>query len=300
MKVLNLYEAVSKLGFEDSLEDAKAFYHALNRATVQINALRPHLEKYDISKRPLENCIPNSDFAVREVFENIEYSVLGAKAFYFEAMGEGKCEIFYEDEGEYVKVREIEYNDRGFTAYRGIIEREDGGYPEGEVMIKFSGEYVSSIRNVALYDRLLGSDPERIPAYEPFTAYDMKELSDDFLTFADNPVELDGYRILDSSYRIEGQSRILLPYELSGTVRVRYNRRVAELSYSANPTEDDREIDLDEELCTLLPLLVASYVWLDDEPEKAAHYYSLYSERTKEIVYRTKNISPGIYETNGW
>jgi hypothetical protein len=75
---------------------------------------------------------------------------------------------------------------------------------------------------------------------------------------------------------------------------------VKPISYTANPQSDDTVIDLDEELCTLLPLLVSAYVWLDDEPEKAAQYYSLYSERTKEIVYNTKNIKPATYITNGW
>ena len=300
MKVNTLYEAVSKLGFEDSLEDGKAFYYALNRATAQINALRPHVAIYDISKRPLENCISASDFSVREVFEKAEFSAIGARAFYFEALGEGECQVFYKDGDKLVERPGVTFSTESFTAFRGIIRTEDGEYPEGEVIIRFTGEFVYSIRNVALYDRLLGSDPDKIPAYEPYTAYDMSALCSDFLTFSENPVELMGYKILDSGYQIEGQSVILLPYELSGVVRVKYNRQVKEISYTASPESDQTKIDLDEELCTLLPLLIAAYVWLDDEPEKAGQYYSLYTERTKEILYRSKNIKPGVYATNGW
>lgn len=300
MKVNTLYEAVSKLGFEDSLEDGKAFYYALNRATAQVNALRPHVAIYDISKRPLVNCIPNSDFAVREVFDHIDYSVIGAKAYYFEALGEGKCEIFCKQNGEEVKVYEKLFDTQKFTAYRGIITMDDGKYPEEEVTIRFSGEYVFSVRNVALYDKLLSANPEKIPAYEPYTTYDMTRLCSDFLTFSENPIELMGYKILDQGYQIEGQSVLLLPYELTGVVRVKYHRQVEKISYSASPGSDESVIDLDEELCTLLPLLIASYVWLDDDPEKAGQYYSLYSERTKEILYRARNIKPSVYATNGW
>ena len=298
MKVSYLYEAVSKLGFEDSLEDGKAFYYALNRATAQVNALRPHVAIFDISKRPLANCISASDFAVREVFEKVEFSAIGARGYYFEALGEGKCEIFYEDNGE---TKRIENNFRAdkFTTFRGIITKEDGSYPEGEVKIVFSGEYVFSVRNVALYDRLLSSDPNKIPAFEPYTAYDMSSLVPDFIGFSENPVELEGYKILDKGYQIEG-TRILLPYELTGVIRIKYRRSASQINYTTSPEKDDTVIDLDEELCTLLPLLVSAYVWLDDEPEKAAQYYSLYSERTKEIVYNTKNIKPATYITNGW
>lgn len=314
MKVSYLYEAVSKLGFEDSLEDGKAFYYALNRATAQINALRPHVAIFDISKRPLANCISASDFAVREVFEKVEFSAIGARGYYFEALGEGKCEIFYEDNGKTKKMTNNFSKDSPFdtslekygtfstdkfTAFRGIITKEDGSYHEGEVKIVFSGEYVFSVRNVALYDRLLSSDPSKIPAFEPYTAYDMSSLVPDFIGFSENPVELEGYKILDKGYQIEG-TRILLPYELTGVIRIKYRRSASQINYTTSPETDDTVIDLDEELCTLLPLLVSAYVWLDDEPEKAAQYYSLYSERTKEIVYNTKNIKPGVYATNGW
>lgn len=300
MKVSTLYEEVAKLGFEDSLEDVKAFYYALNRATAQVNALRPHVAIYDISKRPLVNCISDSDFAVREVFENMEFCAVGARAFYFEALGEGKCEIFYPDNETLVKVYENNFNTQSFTAYRGIIQTENGEYLNGEVVIRFSGDYVYSIRNVALYDRLLSSDPEKIPAYEQYTTYDLKQITPDFIGFAENPVELNGYKILDQGYRIEGASRILLPYSLTGVIRIKYHRTVREISYTTSPAADESVIDLDDELCTLLPLLIASYVWLDDEPEKAGQYYSLYTERSKEILYKTKNIKPAEYLTNGW
>jgi hypothetical protein len=46
---------------------------------------------------------------------------------------------------------------------------------------------------------------------------------------------------------------------------------------------EDDEIDLDEDICQILPLLVASYVWLDDEEEKSSVYRSLFYREAESI-----------------
>jgi hypothetical protein len=60
-------------------------------------------------------------------------------------------------------------------------------------------------------------------------------------------------------------------------------------------------IDLDPELCTLLPLLVASYVWLEDEEEKASYYMNLYRERAADIERKNRSYAPiKIKNIYGW
>ena len=96
MKIKELYEAVAKLGFEDSLEDIPAFYYAANRAVLQVNALRPLTAILEICER-----IPKNIAAVRN-FERFEHEggedlIIEAKgpvkAYYFEVFGEGECRI---------------------------------------------------------------------------------------------------------------------------------------------------------------------------------------------------------------
>ena len=58
---------------------------------------------------------------------------------------------------------------------------------------------------------------------------------------------------------------------------------------------------LDVELCALLPVLIAAYVWIDDEPQKSEYYKYLYSERAAEIERKGKDTSPVIIKSsNGW
>ena len=95
MKINELYSAVAKLGFEDSLEDISAFYHAANRATLQINALRPLTAILEIYHRECQNLIAGAthDIYLRTHSDVIFECPGEAKAFYFEANGVGRCNV---------------------------------------------------------------------------------------------------------------------------------------------------------------------------------------------------------------
>ena len=47
--------------------------------------------------------------------------------------------------------------------------------------------------------------------------------------------------------------------------------------------------------------LIASYVWLEDEPEKASYYLTLYREQAANILADKKNLSPvTVRNDTGW
>ena len=55
------------------------------------------------------------------------------------------------------------------------------------------------------------------------------------------------------------------------------------------------------EFLFLLPTLIASYVWADDEPQKAQYYLSLYREQVYAMDARKKTLEPAeIKSVNGW
>ena len=153
-----------------------------------------------------------------------------------------------------------------------------------------------------MYSYLYSEDANDIPAYEAFTRYDISKLVTDFISLASPPiVEADGITHLNQGYDIENGRVILLPYEKKGLYKVIYNRLPQSIVYGDSPAEDDTDIDLDEDLCALLPVLVASYVWVDDEPEKAQYYLMLYKERAADIERRIFDATPvQIKSINGW
>ena len=292
MKVRELYEQVSQLGFETSLDNDKRFYYAANRGLLQVQGIRPAISHFVIPHMPLANKVGRNTFEPIERSEILVFSAENAKAFYFEAMGKGTAEITHN--GGIIKNITIDSMGR-FTAYRGTIK--DGvDFVSGRVELAFKGQFTYFVKNVALFDKVYSDSVDDIPVYAPFIAYDVAKMTDDFLSLETPPLDADDLTRLDGNYRVEGNSVLLLPYSRSGEVRVRYKHKPKALTTEVKPSANETEIDLDEELCSILPLLVASYVWAEDEPSLAQYYLTLYNSRAVELEYRTRNYDPVQYE----
>ncbi len=302
MTVSELYNSVAQLGFEDSLEDDDRFFFAANRALLQVNALRPATGVYALHHDPMPNKLRENTFEPVKKYGELCFEACGVKAFYFEADGIGEmiAERWNGEKWETVNSR-ILNSYRTFKSYFGSI-------PDGEKFIsdlarlRFVGDYLYSVKNVAMYEHLLSDRDEDIPAYEPHTRYDMRVLVPDFLAFEKPTVRRasDGEYLYDG-YSIENGGTVLLPYEQRGLYDILYQRRPKKLEYEEEAAKDETKIDLDEDLCALLPVLIASYIWVDDEPEKAAYYLDLYRERAAFVESRKRDPIPAsVRSVNGW
>lgn len=307
MKVSDLYSSVAQLGFEDALEYEDGFIYSANRALLQVNALRPAESFCVINHQPLENKIPNASFLPVSVADELCYEASDAKSCYFETCGTGIVYIEYynADSGEWDQIGIVEFDADGvFTPHRELIRR-DGEFVNGLVRLRFQVTYLCTVRNVAMYGHLLGGEKADIPAYTPYTSYDISALGRNFLELASPPiVEEEGYRYLQSGYTVEDNRRILLPYDAKGVYKILYHRRPTPIDNTVEASENETEIDLDEDLCALLPLLISVIIWADDEPEKAEYYRSIYTERAAEVKQRAASAameSPVQFRNiNGW
>ena len=90
--------------------------------------------------------------------------------------------------------------------------------------------------------------------------------------------------------------RLILPDGYSGEIRINYHRAPIKTS----GTDPDERIDIPPECEELLPLLVASYVWLEDSPDIAQYYRSLYREGINTLRRNLTRVGAGEYSTNGW
>lgn len=300
MKIKELYEAVAKLGFEDNLEDIPAFFHAAQRAIVQVNALRPLCAILEIYENCPENIATAGGFrTIEHAGEDLIIEAEGAKAYYFEAKGCGGCVIEVFDGEEWVRVDEITFDCTKFEAKRGFVKLDDE-FVSLPTRMRFIGDYVYSVRNCAFFDKVYSPRAEDIPSYAEFIRYDLRELVNNFLSFADRPLVGD-YERLNAGYVLESNGVIRVPRELCRELKIKYKRLPARLEYRDKPTEDEREIELDADLCELLPLLVAAYIWADEGDGKYALYLELYRERAAEIERRERSKEPCEYKiVGGW
>ena len=309
MKVCELYDHVAQLGFEDTmLEYDRHFILSANRALFEVASLRPQTSHVLIHHEPMENMIKNYSFAPVKKMSDIVYTADGAKAFYFEACGYGYCHVERCREVDNVWVWEdcyapIAISSPGtYMPFRNFIT-VDSNFVNGEVRLRFTGDYTFYVRNAALYEEILGPNVSDIPAFEPFTSYDVPMMADDFLRLYKPPIVDDGTHayLRGSEYDIENGKAILLPYDKPGVYKVRYIRKPAPIVDTESPATLQDVIDLDEDLCQLMPLLIAAYVWADDEDAKAQYYLSQYQQQAALIRATEAKSEPVQYRsTYGW
>ena len=304
MTVSQLYESVAMLGFEDSLENDMRFIYAANRALLQVNSIRPATSSCQLVHNPLKNAIKGASFEPIEVCGEACFTAHSAKSYYFEAYGKGKLFIEKETENGYepiTPVSGIAFNsDKGFSGYRGLIKHY-GYFVDSGIRLRFVGDYLFYVKNVAMYEHIFSENVEDIPAYEPYTRYDLSHILTDFLSLPAPPqVIKEDFVYINNGYDVEDGHVVLLPYSEKGIYKVTYNRVPKKIEAIGDP-ENDPIIDLEEDLGALLPILVASYVWLDDEPEKSQYYMNLYLERALDIGKKSYSTKPiHVTNVNGW
>ena len=133
----------------------------------------------------------------------------------------------------------------------------------------------------------------------------LPSIDKDFLCFCDTPVlvarnekENNTYKEVTlykkfSDYEIEEEDTIIIDApsihgntndsKLTWTFRVFYEKKPTTID---KDTADSFVTELPLKCHHLIPLLAAYYLWLDDEPTKAAQYYNLYEQERNNILQK--------------
>ena len=133
---------------------------------------------------------------------------------------------------------------------------------------------------------------------KPYKKIDLCAECHDFLRLMPSAV-LYGAQLLkeDEDFIIADAHTILLFADRAGTYRIRYYKRLRRIIGD----DEGMELELDEDICQILPLLVASYVWLEDEEEKAEKYKSLFYAEASMIEDFSKKSHCAAYNvTEEW
>lgn len=333
MTLLDLYDAVSQLGFEDSLGDdaGSRFIYATNRALIEVDSIRPRRKRVDINHRVPKNLLYTEPVTIEKA-ETLTFTVHGAKSFYFEVEGIGEYSIrmvkvveVTDKDGnkkevidyDYVVNRKPFYDDLcpsyTFKSVKGFIKKgeafidkilkdqdediKENGFYTGEIEIVFEGEYDYTIRNLAMYDRVYSPNEDDIVPYTKTVKYKMSDYATDFARFDTPPLDSNGAHLFEG-YSIDGDT-INLPIDNQGVYTINYLHKVD--TFGVLEDIGAQSIDLDEDLAALLPNLIAAYVWLDDEPDKSQYYYNLYLARADQIKRQSNDLNPIEFKSvYGW
>lgn len=86
-----------------------------------------------------------------------------------------------------------------------------------------------------------------------------------------------------SDYELRRNRTLVLPKGTQYPVTVYYRRAYTHVTVD---TPEDTPIEFDPDVCVLIPLLAAYYVWLDDSEDKAKSHYNDYETRRNAILGR--------------
>ena len=247
MTLQDLMNETASLGFEKEVEDTDFFIFSANRAHRAIFADRPNICR---ALWYQEGCRP-SYFArvlLHRAGEELSLS-LPKGAYTFRITGEGSF---------LVDGKRQDFSAKG-TKYRGLVENS----------ILFLGESRYVVHDFAVFEGR--DDPDALPDTFGKYKYDLRRYCDRYLGSTEMPTDETGKSI--SGCELIG-SLLYVPSAYEGEIHLTYRKAPRPITLD----DRDAEIDISEEVSSLLPMLTGAYLWLDDEPEKAQYYMNLYRE----------------------
>lgn len=115
----------------------------------------------------------------------------------------------------------------------------------------------------------------------------------------ENGFYLDGsmFRVQNQYYMGQNQKVLLLHKSFRGNLLVEYEKQMPIFTHEMLGDE----LPLDNELCLILDCLVAYYILLEDDPDKAKDYKAKFNENFQRIdVQSRKTHTDNYYSTNNW
>ncbi len=274
MTYRELAEECAALGFEGGVGDAERFLYAARRALALLVTEYPAVGELNFF---CEAAVPRE--SRREIFHpaGTELSVpLSGKSYSFRVGGRGS----YRPEGE---------TPREFDAPSVLVKEYRG---EAEYLL-FCGAYDYTVRDFAVFDAC-PPEKEDIPTLAPLRSFSLRALAADFLCPDGIVRDGDGTPIAGAS--VYGDT-LMLPQDYRGSVTLRYRRAPSKI------VSDDPAgvIDVPAPAAHLLPLLTASYLWLDDEPERSQYYMNLYRTGISALKYTgSPNLDTAYRDVLQW
>ena len=275
MTLKSLFNEVHALGFDSVAELDEAFVFAANRALSEI-ALTFAPRRLGI----IPVSAPRATL-VRELYvhggEATEIPVCG-RCFSFISSGTGRVTV-RDDNG----TRAIDFGGAA-VAVRGVIS--------GNAVLTFEGDEPYTVADLATFEAPWRE--EKIPLYSRACEYDLSSALPDLLYVSAAVCDAFG-KPIDGASAVG--STLRLPREFCGKAYVEYRHRPRALSID----RQDEEVDIDGAISFLLPILTASYVWLDDDAEKATYYLGIYRREAELAEGKVRGTAEqGFTNVTGW
>lgn len=261
MTIRDLKNEVEALGFFAAQELDDSLVATANRAIRMIHTVHPKKKRGEIVFLP-------KDAIVR--YE----PVAGGGSEISLSVPAGRLMMKIRGEGEYVvRIGNVQKTYRFFSDTNNL-----------KVDFSRAGELIFSADSVFCAWDIASFRSDMLP-YEDavsFTgdtiSFELKKIFPDMLYLIDIPTNTDGREIRGLS--LPNVAQITVPADYRGVISILYSAKASEITIDS---EDEKEIDIADELTPLLPLLISYFLFMDESPDMARMYLAEYEKLSGAI-----------------
>lgn len=271
---------VASLGFERTVADDDSLLRATERALSIIHLDIPVTRKARIYVRA-----PRLTKVYKTIYHNGgegEVYELSGDAFSFRPHGDGEYTL--SDENATTRVK--------FYAGNGVVK----GRISGRAKITFTGDTDYVITSLACFAGGFDISLSTVDEHKEFREISISDAIGDFASLAEKPAYVNDGTAVDKYTKGPTVSGDILyvPFEFCGAIDISYH------PMPKSPARNSASLDLPMGTEQLFPLLVASFIWLDDDAGKAQYYMALYRDGINRLSRVTPTEKSEKYVTNGW
>ena len=289
MTVGELQAEVAYLGFETRLNDEairRGFIPALNRGIAELDALSPRTARVVFYHRPPADLLPAFSPIRKSPGEIVSVSLPdSARAFSARVSGKGVLTL-RDGNGDY----DFPFSTGRRTAT--FCRKVEGA---GTLLITDGeGGGDCDILSVRAFD---SDAADGLFDESGYLSYRVKDERPDFFAFKAPFVEFH-HAPYTGEYKTSGDALLLPANAPAGEYTAVVRLSPESVSESDGPTA---KIPLEPAVAALLPELVASFLWLDDAPEKARFYYEVYLRKYAALRASLRRFDGAFaVRGNGW
>ena len=283
MTVQQLERAVCALGFVASVEDARPLLlEAAARGLQELAVACPRIGSATLWHLPSPPLY--SEGSIERLTGEKTFSLPSGASYLLRLAGRG--EVVFSRGGESLALPFSSREGEEPALLGGTIPGKNGAFT---VRIRAEGGW--RLLTLAIYDTVFPTLPP-----DPFgrRRYELSELIPDFGALVLCPEDENGRALVEgpsADYTLEDGHILSLPPHTAGKILLRYRRRLT--------LSEAGELPISEEESALLPLFCASYLLLEDEPEKASFYLSRFHEGL--LGLQASKLSPTPFrDVNRW
>lgn len=215
---------------------------------------------------------------------NSVFSADNGHSYYFQYSGIGTAVISGGDSDVTISIDSY----GKFSEFKGNYANSGNN----KITITFSSAYPSKVKNIAIYADTFPTvnGVDVVPEYGKYVKYDLKELAPSFYSVFGNSLVYEGENattyLNTTDYYKESDHILVLPKDKPGMYTVYYNAYPEQITAE---TDDDYVMEIDKEVAELLPMYMASQLYMDDDLAIATSYRNYFEVGLESLINSSAN-----------